>query len=105
MTSVQREALVRWHGGDLFDDDFSVFAAAYAAEHPADDAEPITEEWFVATYGNMWVGIEPVGGGPIATLHYDPLGGCDGWSIGNEIIPPMETRGQLRRLIAALKGE
>ena len=126
MTQEQREAMDRLHmyktsskytekcevyglNGDALcnavDADRELLSEAFIAEHMADDAEPVTEDWFRSTYGNMWVGIEPVGGGPIVTLYYDPLGGCDGWSIGKEMIPPMETRGQLRRLIAALKGE
>jgi hypothetical protein len=85
--------------------DLITLAQGFAAEHPEDDDEPVTPEWFVATYGEMWVRIGPVGNGPIATLQYDPLWGFDGWSIRDEPIPPMNTRGQLRRLINALKGE
>jgi hypothetical protein len=85
--------------------DLITLAQGFAAEHPKNDDDEVTPEWFVATYGNKWVRIEPVRGGPIVLLEWDPDFGCDGWSIDGATIPPMDTRGQLRRLINALKGE
>lgn len=76
-----------------------------------DDAEPVTEERFLAMHDaerrpdstlRMEISIL---GGPIAYLYWEPQFGCDGWSIGIETIPPLKTIGQLRRLVNALRGE
>ena len=50
--------------------------------------------------------------GPICTVEFEPLGGCDGWTIAEPRvgaaviesvqIPEMETFGDVRRLCAAL---
>ena len=42
-------------------------------------------------------------GGPVCHVEYDSLGGCDGWTIDDTLIPPMNTRAEVRALCAALK--
>lgn len=88
--------------------DLELLTRAYLALCPADDEETVTEEWLrsIGFHPRKFLGVlriasEPKGG-PICTLEYDPLGGCDGWRVGGELITPMETRGQLRALCSAL---
>jgi hypothetical protein len=109
--------------------ELAVLASAYLIEHPEDDGETVTREWltsvgFTAYDENerdpsKWLYfISPKSkeskgrSGPIVHLRIDPLYGCDGWSIveaGDEHtgldsvqIPSCETRGDVRRLCAAL---
>jgi hypothetical protein len=48
-------------------------------------------------------------GGPVCAIRWQPYSGCDGWSVGYvgewALVPPRETRGQLRHLAAALQIE
>lgn len=92
-------------------------AHAYLAEHQEDEYEEISSEWFV-TVGGESIGdenwpayrLEIAAVGPVAWLKWEPYMGCDGWAIGdgnapNEIevmIPPLSTRGDVRRLTKAL---
>jgi hypothetical protein len=115
MTQEQREALVRWHVGDLFDDDFSVMAEAYAAEHPADDDVDITLlKDAQATEDLIESLVGPITRGAYARAELKTMCGMvlvvysDGQirtMKHGELVVHAKTRGQLRRLIAALKGE
>lgn len=41
--------------------------------------------------------------GPVASLQWEPLMGCDGWLItGNDNIPPFDTRGEVRMFCRAV---
>jgi hypothetical protein len=100
LNECQRDLLVLW--------------AAEAFEHPADDAEPVAEEWlrsvgFVDGGTAVWPEMrsqDSQRGGPVCHIHYAPLLGCDGWFVANSDegcnVPTMETRGDVRRLAAAL---
>ncbi len=85
-------------GGFAADDAFAL-ATAYLAEHPADDGEPITAEWLRSV---GFVAHKPDGLPAYAVLPcvYIRL---DGGELELDGIPlDFSTRGQLRRLCAAL---
>lgn len=102
-----REVLELWHntGGFSAHDESECFEAvytlahAYAAEHPPDDDEPITEEWMRAAGA---VEIKSVGHVALIIstqlyLHYrDGKAGIKGQFV------LCHTRGDVRRLCAAL---
>lgn len=75
-----------------------------------DDDEPVSMPWILAA------GFEPVSNrrciaqsdvaGPVCYLEWDEDMGCDGWRVSNRVgqgvlIPPCDTRGQVRRLAFA----
>lgn len=85
------------HSMQVVDRDRAILANAYLAEHPSDDDEPITEEWInslVAHNGSL-------------TIEYWIRDGkvTIGSACGCDIVPSIifTKRGQLRRLIAALR--
>jgi len=90
-------------GGAMEMGDERALAAAYLAEHPADDGEPITEEWLRSVgfkvspdfeFLFIEAGLRP------GTIEFDP---DIGWIIfGSKATRLLETRGDVRRLCAAL---
>lgn len=102
-------ALVR----ELADADRAVLADAYLAEHPADDAEPVTEEWLKSEVGMTvpsWHTYEP----RLLREVVDDEGRWDmrlwwaierrSFEIGGRTVP-VATRGDVRRLFSALGVE
>jgi hypothetical protein len=101
LNECQRDLLVLW--------------AAEAFAHPADDAEPVTEDWLRSVgFGEVGTDSWPAlrspdsrRGGPVCHVQYEPFLGCDGWFVGfagiemGTITPP-DCRGDVRRLAAAL---
>jgi hypothetical protein len=75
---------------------------AYLAEHPADDDEPISFEWLEA---EGWERRTTIVGDRQYWRNGKVLVTDDGVRLEFEELPNITTRGQLRRLIAALKGE
>lgn len=113
MTPDVRAAAERFqfHGSDRYPGcfrDASMLAAAYLAEHPADDELGVTEEWlrsvgFAETrdicYGHPILEI----GSEDCTLDCDLK--CERWHFGSFGLPAQtvpKTRGHVRRLLAAL---
>lgn len=78
-----------------------VLAKAYLAEHPADDDEPVTAEWLESIGANSDDGLFFTGHDAVdfeltefeGTWHVD---------VGWRTICLVETRGDVRRLLAAL---
>ena len=87
-------------------DDQEILANAYLAEHPADDAEPMTLEWVGEVTGELLCEIGGdssrafVNAGGILTIHRDGR-----VFIQLKIVKPVKTRGDVRRLCAALGVE
>lgn len=93
-------------------DDEMALAAAYMAEHPEDEDEPITEEWLISlgfkhdreVAGVRHIRLEnSVYGVDVSVTKF----GCRTWwhfrnGVSVDIIDP-ETKGEARRLLAALK--
>lgn len=80
-------------------------ANAYLAEHPADEDEPVTEEWLRAIGFNddkEFPGyvILLTECGYIECIGFD--GGVEWMLFGNELNPGPQTRGQVRLLCRAL---
>lgn len=81
------------------------FAAKLLDPTPVDEA-------FIQSLG--WAGIEgrdtwrtyvspkSMRPGPVVHITWEPMLGCDGWFVGGELVPTIETRGQLRMLCGAL---
>ena len=98
--------------------DRAVLADAYDREHPADDAEPIDAAWLAsagfaedARNGGEWLRLIPGGcpGDTNRVVAFDSNGGvclecCNAAGESTEVVSlaPCPTRGQLRRLLAAL---
>lgn len=83
--------------------DRNALAAAYLAEHPADDAEPITANWLAAVgFTSPGAFTHTIDGG--ITMEWFSGGDLGQWEciIGDHVCPDFGTRGQLRRLCAAL---
>ena len=90
--------------------DIGTLADAYLAEHPADDAEPISEEWlrsvwFVAVESDMGRNysdhfeIEAASKGTLNLWEFNQTGD---WLINGFDSWPLKSRGDVRRLCAAL---
>lgn len=91
--------------------DAKALAAAYLAEHPADEEEPITGPWSESVAGEVDRS-DP----EIAVYYHRCQHLCVSWMLddgivyvkqmgtGLKIAVPCATRGQLRRLCAALGG-
>lgn len=82
--------------------DGAAVAAAWLAEHPADDAEPVTEEWlrsvgFSSRPNNRWLQIRTPQGGRLDCWMASPL-----WEFHDEAVAIPQTRGDVRRLCTAL---
>lgn len=83
-------------------DEVTDLADAYLAEHPADDADDITEDWLREigfTYDDEW-GATYIYGYKTFPLWYEDL--CGEWGWGEAELPTPKTRGEVRRLMAAL---
>ena len=85
-------------------------AAAWLAEHPADDDNPVDEAWLRSVgfdrHLGSWFSPTSKRPGPACRVSCAPEFGCDAWSVQNDggiaEIPPLETRGLCRRLCASL---
>ena len=75
--------------------DLFVLAQAYIAEHPADDDEPVTDEWLDSVFGTD---------DSLCTEWHDEWGEKITWldKFGLVSIPMPKTRGDVRRLCRAL---
>ncbi len=86
--------------------DMNTIIEAYLAEHPADDAEPITGEWLRTTSAYTFVEL-PDNDGTNVLFEIEPFGPDEyrpQLSEGSDMIVlrRLKTRGDLRRLCAAL---
>lgn len=81
-------------------------ARAHIAEHPADEDERITREWFFAEFNSDFEGEIDLGLSSIG-LYFDADGVpyIDNYDGGTDRLPHIKTRGQLRSLIHLLKGQ
>jgi hypothetical protein len=87
-------------------------ASAYLAEHPADDAEPVDEAWLESVgfvHGDSAIGSPrmnspraPVDETQVVTIESDGAAYYDVDDGHWVILPDVETRGDVRRLCAAL---
>ena len=93
--------------------DTQTLAAAWLARHPADDREPVTAAWIDAVGGDDERGCGVVAWpvGSLSKLCVGQYRGTGAWHCwvrdghnGEETVtlPQLTTRGQLRRLLAAL---
>lgn len=97
------ETINRGHAEGCHWRDIEASAERDLAEHPADENEPVTEDWLRSVgfraspdfeFLFMEAGLRP------GTIEFDP---DIGWIIfGSKATRLLETRGQLRRLCAAL---
>ena len=96
---------------EQFSVDMIAVANAYLAEHPADDDEPIVEAWLLSVGFlrdlNEYEITSPTSDGQFVYLTLTRRGwvlGTGSWSHRSSLLLPAtpETRGQLRRLCAAL---
>lgn len=91
--------------------DNKVIAAAYLADHPADDAEPVTKEWLLSVGFDdrrngvsMGLGLR-VNGGPHLYCSCNAPGVTPDWYFDDGRLiacNDLLTRGHVRRLCAAL---
>lgn len=98
--------------GAKIDADRRIVVDAYLAEHAADDAELITEEWVRSHFAERLPRVTAV---RVYSATKDPIGiSCDVmfWEhgaisvcISNFRLPHITTRGQLRLLLRALRQE
>lgn len=130
MNDKLREAALLLRGkntiANRYDNAGNMLAKAYLAEHPADDDEQVRgnldrlvsmgftlhKDEGMETDWSYYVSPEATKGGPICTVEFEPLKGCDGWTIaepqiGSSVIdfvqiPEMQTFGDVRRLCKAL---
>ena len=102
------------HGGigTKYLDDLKLIARAYIAEHPADDAEPITEDWLCSSGfypaesyggdGETWN--KNIGGSDDDTICFNLTTMKSELWIGSRYISiPGSTRADVRALLRALK--
>lgn len=87
---------------DYFDDDYACVLrlgdiAIEAEQQAADDAEPYSDDWAISEFGAWFLRVGSVG------LLFMPKGVC--FNGAESPCSEINTRGQLRKLIAALKGE
>ena len=115
MRNDLRDVMERWHNSDGFaasrleecHDLLYTLAAAYMADHPADDAEPVTEEWLKAVLGEkmtydmgfdfrvrFYVYSQP-------EIEYETGRGYEHCESSVDL-PEAKTRGDVRRICAAL---
>lgn len=92
-----REALL----GFMDDESTGTCVKCVARADLDDDADEITTEWMMTTYGLGPLYLSPNKGGPMARIEFDPDFGCDGWRINGDLVPPFDSRGQLRRVLEA----
>jgi hypothetical protein len=74
-------------------------------ESPIDEAYIASVGWAEIEGRDTWktyVSPKSMLAGPVVHITWEPYSGCDGWFVGGELIPPIETRGQLRMLCRAL---
>lgn len=103
-----KAALEKWHNNEAFAtcdmeycfDDVYALAHAYAAEHPRDDDEPLTDEWFrsVGAVDIKW----PTGLAIIITSTMYLYLSINGALLSGHLQKRYRTRGEVRRLCAAL---
>jgi hypothetical protein len=90
--------------------DYDLIVSLYLAEHPADDAEPVTEEWLSSVVGRG--ATVRIGGGFTVSFYLSsppdityengvPAHGY-GYESGCTDLPSCPTRGDVRRLCYAL---
>lgn len=110
---MSKESEIRMTCRDLLKNRYAGYdphglAKAWLAEHPEDDAEPITEEWFRSVNAGDFQAF--AGNPPISVfididgtimLHIEPeeSAGAVTYSIP---LPHIKTRGQIRQLCSAL---
>lgn len=78
------------------------FVSIYLAEHPADDGETITREWFrsVSPTSNNWIHGDGV------DIYQDSLGAVSLCLVEEcQVLPHIKTRGDVRRLCRSLGVE
>ena len=82
---------------ELWHEDNARLAQAYLDEHAADDDEPITEEWIIATWDDPEKSLTMEYRFTLGRFAVGSINGCEfmNWKR-------LETRGQLRKLIEAL---
>lgn len=84
---------------ELFQKDKESVVAAYLAEHPADDAEPLTEPWLRSVGGKDGVATAGIWLNNTIGFRLDDLADV---VVCNARPKNVKTRGDLRRLAAAL---
>lgn len=92
--------------------DEAAVIAGFLAAFPADEGEAIDEQWIKSLgWTNesslkkdfpRWRSSTSDRGGPTVCIVWEPMMGCDAWSLDGELIPPLRHRGDLRKLAAAL---
>lgn len=108
MTNEQREALERYHQGSEDVQSFLHLAEGFAADHLVDDEKPLTVDYlFQGGWQNIddtsvfwWTREFPMLLWSSKTKELRIGNSATGWHI----VSTIATRGQLRRLIKALKG-
>ena len=104
MDESTKASLVIWrhHAGEYnrYVNTAILLADAYAAEHPPDDDEPLTEEWFrsVGAVDIKW----PTGLAIIITSTMYLYLSINGALLSGHLQKRYRTRGEVRRLCAAL---
>lgn len=94
-----KESLRRWYANEFTDRNAFALANAYAVEHPPDDSEPLTEEWFriAGAVDVKWYrGLAII----ISTQLYLFWADGEAFIVGQR--KRCKTRGDVRRLCAAL---
>lgn len=81
------------------DVDAGILAEAYLAEHPADDDEPLSQEWLSSVSRGVF--------GKVAFVSYELLDDASVWRMlgddrGWYLFTSVKTRGDVRRLCRAL---
>lgn len=90
-------------------DDAARIVDAYLQEHPADDDEPLTEEWLRSAGAHDPHGRDHAAPLALTALGIgfgvfvrDELNDCWHWCRGSRRLATLRTRGDVRRLLAAL---